>query len=66
MASAHIELDVTVAVKGGDILGVGQMSVPLKLTATHGTHAVALHADTADVSSRIAAGLAAFKAAVEK
>lgn len=65
MASAHIEIDIIVAAKDGDTLGICPVSIPLQITATTGVHAVTLEADTADLTKRITRGLEAFKAAVE-
>ena len=65
-ASAHIELDITVASKGGDSLATCSVRVPLAIKAAHVGDQVVLDADTGATVKRIEAGLAAFKAAVEK
>lgn len=65
MASAHIELDITVASNDGATLATCPVRVPLAIVATHVGDHVVLDADTADIAKRVEAGLAAFKAAVE-
>lgn len=66
MASAHIELELTVSSKEGDTLGTCPVRVPLTIAAAHVGDQVVLDADTGATVKRIEAGLAAFKAAVEK